>query len=103
MQQASTGQNQAQMTPAPAPRMTGLVFGQRRDYTWYGPVGDGTPRTAQRIAGWACGRKQRSGAVLYMAPGEDAERVAVWIPGHLARLRPGAHFVRPQDWLDPVD
>jgi hypothetical protein len=79
-----------------------LVFGQRYDYSWYGPIGhDGTARgaqrVAQRIAGTAIGRRQRSGAILYVGAGDDAERVAVVIP---AELRPGGHSCMVEEWLD---
>lgn len=74
----------------------GLVFGQRRDYTWYGPAGH-THADARRIAGYPIGRRQSTGAVLYAAPGDDPERVAVWIPAGLA---PGGHYHDVESWLD---
>lgn len=75
---------------------SGLVYGQRYDHTWYGPAGH-THADARRLAGYPIGHRQRSGAVLYVAPGDDPERVAVWIP---ATLRPGGHEADISAWLD---
>jgi hypothetical protein len=77
----------------------GLVYGMRYDGSWYGPAGE-THAEARRLARWPIGKRQRSGAVLYAAPGTDRDRVAVWIP------RDGLYIVDVQDvdrWLDPPD
>lgn len=84
--------------------MKGLVFGQRTDYSWYGPCGH-TRADARRLAAVHCHPRgvravpQQSGAVLYTDGSDDPAGLAIWIPGH---LRPGAHCLDVEAWLDPV-